>query len=869
MKSLSTIDIKSLKSKFWHRWESIKENRQNTRISWQIMGMLASLCDDTVKEIYNLIDNHSENICLLAIGGYARQEMAPYSDIDILILHRKALSDSDKDLINIFTTTLWDLKLQPGIQIKELSEITDAALEDEVVKTSFLDNRFLIGEVDIYNDFLKILNEKVINRGKEKFLLQKVSEQRNRAKKYRDSIYKIEPNIKEGKGGVRDVNTIYWISKTLYNDNTLRNLINAGIIDISDYDELVESAELIHRIRIEIHYFHNRKYDVLSIDSQPNIAEILGYINTSSMLAVEVFLMDYYKAARKIRDISRKVIDNTIVKFIFKDRTSKSVKSIATDLFKYENFITTNNKAYFLDNHKNILYVFYYAAQYSLRLSESLKELLEESLYLISDSFVKKYGEVFLKIISKTPYSSKILTLMADTGVLQKFIPEFDKIVCKPQFDMYHHYTVDEHTILAVGYIDKLHDALPSQYADYQDEFKKLERKDLLILAILLHDIGKGQGKNHSIVGAKMSKIICKRLGMNMDDTDTIYNLVEQHLLMSHISQRRDIYDIEVIEHFISHLNNKEELRLLFLLTYADMNAVGGNLFNEWKNSLLKELFKRAYYQFDQDDIQTEFKNIVESKKKRLLERVAGDAELLSIFSILEDDYIFSNKIKHIHRHIKMASSLKDNISLVEYAVRKDIHAINIMVCTKDKAGILKKLVGAIAYMGFNILGAQIYTFGKNIAVDTFQVSLENVDLEQVEATMDRLKSTIDSILLSKKDIDSLLQKSRANIFGKKKLQHHLNSKVNLDNEISSQYSVIDVFAYDYKGLLYDILKIFEENGIYVQNAKISTDVDRVVDSFAVTDLNGNKLSDNLFQEKIKPLILSKLESPNKTNESC
>lgn len=866
MKSLSTIDIKSLKSKFWERFEYIKENRHNSITSWQIMGIIAVLCDETIKEIYSLIDNRSKNICLLAIGGYARQEMAPYSDIDILILHKNGLSDEDKDFINIFTTTLWDMKLQPGIQIKELSEITDAALEDKVVKTSFLDNRFLVGEIDIYKDFLKILNEKVINRGKEKFLLQKVSEQRNRAKKYRDSIYKIEPNIKEGKGGVRDINTIYWISKTLYDDHTLKNLIKADIIDMSDYDDLMQSAEYIHRIRIEIHYFHNRKYDVLSIDSQPRIAEIFGYMNTSSMLAVEAFLMDYYKAARKIGDISRKVIDNTIVNFILKDKRSKSIKNIDTDLYKYENFITTSKKDYFLKNHKNIIYVFYYAALYSLRLSDPLKDLLKENLFIISDSFVKKYGEEFLRIISKTPYSSKILTLMAEAKVLQKFIPEFDKIVCKPQFDKYHHYTVDEHTILAVSYIDKLHDALPSRYAVYQEEFKKLGRKDLLILAILLHDIGKGQGKNHSVVGAKMSKIICKRLGMNMDDTDTIYNLVEQHLLMSHISQRRDIHDIEVIEHFISHLNNKEELRLLFLLTYADMNAVGGNLFNEWKNSLLKELYQRAYYQFDQDDIQTEFKNIVESKKRRLLERVTGDEELLAIFSLLENDYIFSNKIKHIYRHIKMASSLKDNVSLLEYSIIKEMHAINIMVCTKDKAGILKKLVGAIAYMGFNILGAQIYTFGKNIAVDTFQVSFENVDLDKVENVMYRLKSIIDSILLNEKDIDLLLQKSRANLFGKKKLQHHLNSKVNLDNEISSQYSVIDVFTYDYKGLLYDILKIFEEKGIYVQSAKISTDVDRVVDSFAVTDLNGDKLSSDLFNQNIKPLILMKLESQGKTN---
>ncbi|MBZ4642983.1 MAG: glnD [Deferribacteraceae bacterium] len=865
LKNLSTINLENLKNNFWSEWNNIKDNRLKITTSWQIMSRLTSLCDRTVIDIFKSIKSTTNNICIVALGGYARQEMAPYSDIDILILHKKRLKGEDKDLINFFSTSLWDMNLQPGIQIKQLSEITEAAVEDEIVKTSFLDNRYLAGEKGIYDEFLKIVDEKVISRGKEKFLLQKVSELRNRSKKYRDSIYKIEPNIKEGKGGIRDINTIYWTSKTLYKDSTLRKFIEAGIIDISDYDNLISAAEFLYRVRVEIHYFHKRKYDVLSMESQKQIAENFGYLNTSSMMAVEVFLMDYYRAARKIKEISRKVIDNTIVKFIFKDKTSKSIRNITSDLFKYENLITTNNKDYFLSNHKNILYVFYYAAQNSLKFSDSLRELLSESLYLISEGFVKKHGGLFLKIISSTPFASKILTLMADTGVLQKFIPEFEKIVCKPQFDMYHHYTVDEHTILAVNYIDKLHEILPDKYIDYQNEFKELKRKDLLILAILLHDIGKGQGKNHSVVGAKMSKIICKRLGMNMDDTDTIYNLVEQHLLMSHISQRRDIHDIEVIEHFISHLNNKEELRLLYLLTYADMNAVGGTLFNEWKNSLLTELYKRASMMFDQDDLQTEFQNVVENKKKRLLERIAEDEELVQIYNMLEDDYIFSNKIKHIVRHIKLAASLKNNIAMLDYAIRRDLNAVNIMVCTRDKAGILKKLVGVFSYYGFNILGAQINTFGKNIAVDAFQISGENIDYEKIESIIHKLDDSIKKVLSGETDIDYILQKAGSGLFLKKKIQRELSSKVNIDNKISSQYSVIDVYTYDYRGLLYDILKVFEDNRIYVQNAKISTDVDRVVDSFAITDFDGKKLTDEFLNEKVKPAILEKLNSNTKT----
>lgn len=862
LKGLSTTKLSEIKDNFWKKWDEIKSNRQNIPTSWQLMQRLTAISDEVIINTFKLFAKNDKNISLIALGGYARTEMSPFSDVDILILHKEKLDRDEEETINLFTSSLWDINLQPGIQIKNLSEIIEAAIDDEIVKTSFLDNRYLSGNRVIYEHFLNILNEKVISRGKEKFLLQKFLELRQRGKKYRGSIYKIQPNVKEGEGGVRDINTIYWISKVLFNDETLRKLILSRIIDANDYDNLVENAEFIFKVRTEIHYFHNRKYDFLNIESQKSIANKLGYSDTNNMLAVEVFLMDYYKATKIIKEITEKVIDNTIIKFVFKNKQNKTTEAIAPNLYKYENLITTTDKEYFLREPKNLIYIFYYAARYSLKLSESLKKLIKSNLYLIDETYIKKYSELFLKIISKTPYSSKILTLMAENGVLKQFIPEYERIVCKAQFDLYHHYTVDEHTLFAISFIDKLHDPLPKKFITYQEVFKKIKRRDLLILAILLHDIGKGWGKNHSIVGSNMARDICKRLKMSLDDTDTVANLVEHHLLMSHISQRRDIHDIEVIEHFISHLNNIDELNLLYLLTYADMNAVGGTLFNEWKNSLLTELYLRSYDAFSNADLISEFKKVVEDKKKRVHERISTNLQFLDTFDILEDDYVYSNKIKHIVRHIKMASSLKGNISLIEYEIRKDLNAVTIMICTKDKIGLLKKFAGAISYFGLNILGAQIYTFGKNIALDTFQVALENIDLAEIDTTISKLKMFIDEVLVDKKDIDALLE-SRANRFFVKKVPRNLSHKIVIDNNISSQYSIIDVYAYDYIGLLYDILKIFEDFDIYVHNAKISTDVDRVVDSFSITDTQGNKLNDEFLHNVVREAILKKLSQTN------
>ena len=862
LKTSYTIDeILKIKETYKNGWNDIKVNHLKLSTSWQVMDRLTDITDSAVRDIYKAIKPAQEGFSIIAIGGYARREMAPHSDVDILIFHNDSLDEVQESFINDFISLMWDIGLNPGIQIKRTTELESAAGEDEVVKTSFLDNRFLIGDKNLYESFLSVLNDKVINRGKEKFLMQKIAELRNRTKKFRDSVYKIEPNIKEGHGGVRDINTIYWISKTLYNDITLREFVKNKIIDMNCRDELLKCSEFIFKVRTEIHYFHGRKYDVLNMESQRTIAENLGYMTTSNTMAVEVFLMDYYKATRKIKEITEMVIDNTMSSFIYsRDSKPKVITQISGNIYKYGNLMTTNSEKIFIENPLNLIDIFRIAAKNFLKMSDSLKNLVKENLYLINESYIKKHGQNFLKVISSIPHSSKIISMMADLGVLQRFIPEFDNIVCKAQFDMYHHYTVDEHTILAISYIDKIYEVAEGKYTHYQKILREVQRKDLLILSLLLHDIGKGQGKNHSVVGARMARIICKRLGMPLDDIDTVANLVENHLLMSHISQRRDIHDIEVVEHFTNHLNNIEELKLLYLLTYGDMNAVGGKLFTDWKNSLLTEMYERSEALFNQKDLMTEFLSVVENKKKRIMERLGNLEDLVKIFYMLEDDYIYSNKVKHIIRHVGMCASLRNQTFLMEYEYLSHMNAVTITICTRDETGLLKKLAGAITYVELNILGAQIYTFGKNIAVDTFQVSAEDFDMDIIEEKIDNLKVLIENVLQERQDIDTLMLGFRGKDFRKKKIKT-LSHKVVADNNISSQYSVVDVYSYDYRGLLYEILKVFEDMGVYVHNAKISTDVDRVVDSFSVTDLKGEKLADDFLKNKLTEGILSKINN--------
>ena len=559
-----------IKQYYQETWDNIKKNRFSFSTSWQLSQRITELSDQIVFKACELA-GETDGIAVVALGGYAREQMAPYSDIDILILHKGRMNKTYERFISEFTTLMWDIGVNPGIQVKDIKEVTKAALEDEVVRTSFIDNRFLFGSKKSYEAFQNLVNDKVMEKGKQEFLMMKIDGVRNRNTKFRDSIFRLQPNIKEGNGGVRDINTIYWICKILYKTKSLHETVKHNILTSQEYDKLIENAEFLFRVRNELHYYHNRKYDVMSLESQMEIAKNLGYTATSSIQSVELFMRDYYIMAKTTAEITQKVINRTLAE-ISKKLFSKKVFSqrLSDGFVQYANTLTVESKNLFDENPRRLISVFTYSALKGLKLADTTADLIREKTYLIDDEFRLAHGALFLKAISSFPNSSRIVSNMAKCNVLQAMIPQIEKIICRPQFDYYHHYTVDEHTYLAMSYLDKMTGTLPPHLEQYQVAFNRLKRKDLLALSLLLHDIGKGTGKNHSITGALMSREICKNLGMGLEDTEIVCNMVEQHLLMSNIAQRRDLHSIDVINHFASYLNSQTDLDILFpyLLAY-------------------------------------------------------------------------------------------------------------------------------------------------------------------------------------------------------------------------------------------------------------------------------------------------------------
>lgn len=854
------MELSELKKYYWSEWEAVKKEQYNNKefISWRVLNKLSVLADNVIKEVIMKIssDFDFDNIAVIALGGYARMEMCPFSDIDILIFHVGKLDKKSEDFINSFSSSLWDLGLAPGIQIKSLDELLEPSNLDEIVKNSLIDNRFLDGSISVYNIFESIVKNYIVKRGKYAFLMAKINDIRKRMKKYRDSIFKIEPNIKDGIGGTRDYNSIYWINKVLYGSEKLSILVHEKIISFDEYDSFISSVEFIFKVRIRLHYFHNRKNDNLNMESQKHIAESLGYLDTSYSLGVELFLRDYYKAARTISDITHKVFDSTLTNYIINNSLKKIlIEELGFGLVKYENLLSVKNTNLIMENPSLIITIYVIAAKNGLKISSGTSQLIRDSLYLIDENYLKKYGSLFLKAISDFPNSFKIASNMLKDGVLLRFIPEFNDIYCKAQFNTYHHYTVDEHTLIALKYIDELAVIFTAKYANYQKVFSEIERKDLLALAVLLHDIGKGQGKNHSEVGAKMSRIICARLGMKLDDIDTVSNIVEHHLLMAHISQRRDIHDFDIIKHFISFINNAEELKILYILTYADSKATGGNIFNEWKNNLLTDLYNNSLRAIESEDLLKEFTKIVETKKAKLLDRVGSNVLLMNMIQSLDDEYIFNNKVTHIVRHMEMATKLnEDNKKIIYGEIRRDLNCYEVTICTYDSIGLLKKVSGVFASFNLNILGAQIYTLNRSIAIDKIQLVKENESLEHIHEKFPFIEGRIKMALADKISVEDLLSKTSSSIYSRKKL-FKVNRKVEFDNITSPIYTIIDIYAEDYVGLLYYILSVFEKLRISVQKAKISTDVNRVVDSFYITNEFGGKIEDKTFIQRIRDEI--------------
>lgn len=794
----------------------------------ELMKGLTGETDALVTELAESCGFDGAGLCVMGLGGYARRQIFPYSDIDLLIIHDGGLDEAAGRAISQFTAGLWDSGGTPGIQLADLREIRPNIDSSDIVHTSYIDNMYLAGSRALYDSFLAALQRQVIRKGRERFLTAKFQEQQKRAELYLDSIYRLEPNVKEGKGGLRDINALWWIAGVYYNVPAFAELERAPFFSGGGYGVFSGAVEFIFRVRTELHYLARRKFDTLRREYQPEVAARMGFAPSGRYSAAENFMREYYRSASVISANVARAMEMARG-HMNRSGNVPELRRLPGGLLSYENTLLLPRES--LGDMSRLSLLLNQSVHGGQPIHHSMADRLK--LFDVSPESRRATGHMLGDMLGQFGYSYQFAVRLLRLGILEVYIPEFSDIMYRTQDNSYHHYTVDEHTFLALDALDRV--ALgQSRFArQFAGVLSELGRRDLLAMAILLHDIGKSGPSDHAAAGAQMARRIMRHLGYTHNDTELVARLVKNHLLMSHTFQRRDVSNRGEVAAFAAQLGSPAELDMLYLLTYADMSALGGRHFGGWDSALMEELYRRAREYFSMSGKPELFEKTVTARRQALearLSKLPGGAETLAV---IEDETVYAFGIERLVEYAEMAAELQA-AGMAVVRIRPLRGTLwRLIVCAMDEPGLLRRIVGALAQSNCNILGATIYTPRRQIIIDTIDfVPPEGADWQ------DALEAVVKHAIAEPGYVPELRAVKR---FGAKKKARPL--QVKFDNSGVSAYTVVDIFSGDRRGLLYDILGVFTSGGISVQHAKISTDVDQVVDSFSIT-VDGKKLGE-------------------------
>src|ERR1700722_7209021 len=786
---------------------------------------LSGLQDAVIQVIYDFATRHvylaqnptnSERITVVATGGYGRGELAPGSDVDLLFVRPFRQTQWGENVIEFILYMLWDMGMKVGHATRSLADCVRLAKQDITIRTAVLEARYLWGDHALYDELRKKFWNEVATGSGQDFVDAKLSERDQRHTRQGESRYLVEPNIKEGKGGLRDLQTLYWIGKYLYHVEDAADLVEHGVFTKDEYKTFQKAEAFLWNVRVHLHYLGGRAEERLSFDVQPGLAAALGYHNAEKPgRAVEAFMRACFLTAKDVGDLTRIFCAALEVQHR-KQRPSLTrilpgfLKPRSTgDDFYVENGRLTADPAIFRKDPVNILRIFQIADAKQVDIHPDALRTITRSLDLINDKVREnpEANSAFLSTLTSRHDPERALRLMNESGVPGRFIPEFGHAVGLMQFNMYHHYTVDEHLIRAVGNLAAI------ERGDHKDEvplcsevIKRVQSRAVLYCAILLHDVAKGLPGDHSDVGAAIAQSLCPRLGLSANDTAAVAWLVKNHLVMSDTAQRRDVSDPKTVRDFVAMVQSPEMLRLLLILTVADIRAVGPGVWNGWKRQLLRELYYAAEHMMTGGDQLPGRGARAAAAKAALAERLSDftQAQRERALSRHYDNYWLAFEGDEQERHARlMAKADAENDLLLLAAESSEFRAITeIMLYTPDHAGLFSQLAGAIAMSGGSIVDAKAFTTTDGFALDVFSVQDAEGeafgDKERLGRPRQAIEKTLRGAAWTRQSLARRQQKSRASAF-------KLKPKVLFDNDASQIATVVEVDCLDRPGLLYDV----------------------------------------------------------------
>lgn len=858
-----------------HFREELKRGHREGEDGASVVQSITAMTDALVTRLFTALSDDLQisktgELSLVAVGGYGRRELNPYSDLDLMFLYSGKDIKRVEEVANRLLYFLWDLRLDVGYSVRTLPDCLEMASNDITVKTALLDARLLTGSPSLFRDLKKLIVTQVLAKRSDSFIGEKLNELAKRREKYGSSVYILEPNIKEGEGCLRDLHTAMWVAKIKFKVDEPRELVIKGVLSEDELTVYTSSLSYLWRIRNELHYLAGRKNDQLTFEAQTSIARFFGYEDRGKTLAVEQFMQDFYLQANRVEHFSSVLI----TKCSQREEGARKIlgyftrRPVGDGFYVMRGELVVPDESVIVKDPVRLMRIFEYAQKQGVALAVSTKTLIRENLDLVNDKFrrAKEANASFIRILQSEKGVSEALQQMHHLGFLNRFIPEFERIYCKVQHDVYHIYTVDTHTLFAVDEIAKLwrgehRDTLPllTQLS------LEVDKRWLLLLAVLLHDVGKGSGGGHAEVGAELSRTVARRMGLSREDGDRLQFLVRQHLLLAHIAQRRDLHDERMIIQFARQMEKSENLKMLYLLTYADIKAVGPEVWTEWKALLLQELYEKAFQVLERGDFKLEASGDRVRRVKRAvfeLLREEYPAQLIKDeLHSLTTRHLLSYTPEVIAGHLKVLLCLPEQNLVLKLSHETERGYSNLTVCTFDVPGLFSMITGVMAANGMNILGAQIHTNTNEKVLDILQVNSPQGFVITDEGRWSRLETDLRQVLAGDVRVSALVAKRHRPSILSEKAKPTVPARVEIDNEVSSDYTVIDIYAHDKVGLLYSITSTLTRLGLYIGVSKISTKVDQVADVFYVKDIFGQKISEPGKLEDIRKALLAAIDS--------
>jgi [protein-PII] uridylyltransferase len=800
----------------------------------------------------------AERIALIAVGGYGRAEMAPHSDVDLLFLTPWKITPWAESVIESLLYILWDLKLKVGHSSRTVADCLRLAKSDITIRTALLEHRFLAGWQPLAGELDDHLWKDLFRATGPQFIEAKLAERAERHRRQGGQRYVLEPNIKEGKGGLRDLQTLYWIGKYLHRVPSSEGLVGAGLLTQEEYDSFARAEDFLWCVRCHLHLITGRATDQLTFDLQVDVAERMGYRDAGGRRAVEQFMQDYFRHATRVGELTRIFLTELEARHVKPEATLLGIfrrpKKLATGYKLIQGRIDVIDPKAFLADKLNLLRVFAEALRSGYLLHPNVMRMISANLHRIDDEMRAdpEAAQIFMQLLLDYGNPQRALRRMNELGVLGAFLPEFEPIVAMMQFNVYHHYTVDEHIIQTISVLAEIERGELIEELPIASGILKggLNRK-VIYTALLLHDIGKGRPEDHSIVGAQIARRICPRLGLTPDETETVEWLVRYHLLMSDMAQKRDIGDPRTVRDFAKAVQTRRRLDLLCILTVCDIRGVGPGTWNNWKAMLLRQLYRDTAAA-----LESGFENVVQAHRED-----EAKAALRARLVDWTEAEVSQESERHYRPYWQGLSSDTQEVfarllrGLRDNEIRMDLHpepardATRACFALVDHPGIFSRLAGALALVGANVVDARTYTSKDGFATAVFWV--QDVEGKPYEiARLPRLRGMIDKTLKGEvmarealKDRDRVKKRDSAFRFP---------THITFDNEGSEIYTIIEVDTRDRPGLLYDLTRTLAANNIYIASAVIATYGAQVVDSFYVKDMFGLKLHAKSRQEGLE-----------------